>query len=454
MTAQEILANLSGTLMDDERILSVRERELLTSLLQHTRTHSGARDNAVTESIARAVGEVIAQRAYGILGSNIAQRLLDESLIPSHGNDVNGIRAHSPHPPAPSPPGPGPKPDDAASPRPTGPRPGPRGYEAAGPRGAQDDIGGMQAHSPHPPAPSPPGPGPKPDEGGSPLPSGPRPSPRGYEAVGPRGVQNDLGGMRAHSPHPPAPSPPGPGPKPDDAKSPRPTGPGSGPRGYEAEGPRAVQSDSASVAVLEMPQQLRGECVVLDEFLAPAELEELMAYTLACEDQFQLSEIISPEAGGSVDFEYRRSRALLDLDKHRDVIVSRIHSAMPEILGKLGHEPFETTRVEAQITASNDGDFFRWHNDNGHGEIATRELTFVYFFHREPKQFQGGELRLYDSQWQDGMYRPQEKYRTIVPQQNQAVFFLSSLAHEITPVECPSGAFADSRFTVNGWFHR
>jgi Rps23 Pro-64 3,4-dihydroxylase Tpa1-like proline 4-hydroxylase len=52
------------------------------------------------------------------------------------------------------------------------------------------------------------------------------------------------------------------------------------------------------------------------------------------------------------------------------------------------------------------------------------------------------------------MYRPQEKYRTIVPQQNQAVFFLSSLAHEITPVECPSGAFADSRFTVNGWFHR
>ncbi len=399
MTAQEILTNLSSTLMDDERILSLRERELLVSLLQHTRTHSGARDNAVTESIARAVGEVIAQRAYGILGSNIAQRLLDESLS-SHGNDVNGIRAHSPHPPAPSPPGP--KPDDAASPRPTGPRPGPRGYEAAGPRGAQDD----------------------------------------------------LGGLHARSPHPPAPSPPGPGPKPDDAASPRPTGPGSGPRGYEAEGPRAVQSDSSSVAVLEMPQQLRGECVVLDEFLAPAELEELMAYTLACEDRFQLSEIISPDAGGSVDFEYRRSRALPDLDKHRDVMVNRIRSAMPGILEKLGHEPFETTRVEAQITASNDGDFFRWHNDNGHGEIASRELTFVYFFHREPRQFHGGELRLYDSRWENGMYRPQENFRTVMPQQNQAVFFLSSLAHEITPVECPSGAFADSRFTVNGWFHR
>ena len=37
MTAQEILSNLSGSLMDDERILSARERELLAALLQHIR---------------------------------------------------------------------------------------------------------------------------------------------------------------------------------------------------------------------------------------------------------------------------------------------------------------------------------------------------------------------------------------------------------------------------------
>jgi Rps23 Pro-64 3,4-dihydroxylase Tpa1-like proline 4-hydroxylase len=215
-----------------------------------------------------------------------------------------------------------------------------------------------------------------------------------------------------------------------------------------------VQADANSVAVLETPRELRGECVVLEEFLAPAELEELTAYTLASEPQFQLSEIISPDIGGAVDFEYRRSRALQDLGKHGDVIVNRIKAALPRILEQLGHPPFEVSRVEAQITASNDGDFFRWHNDNGHGEIATRELTFVYFFHREPRQFQGGELCLYDSRWENGVYRPQDNHRTVVPQQNQAVFFLSSLAHEITPVECPSGAFADSRFTVNGWFHR
>ena len=172
---------------------------------------------------------------------------------------------------------------------------------------------------------------------------------------------------------------------------------------------------------MEAPETLPAHCVVLDEFLAPAELEALMAYTMAKESEFQVSEVISPDIGGGVDFEYRRSRVLQDLGPHREVVVDRVQACLSRILEQLDREPFPVTRVEAQITASNDGDFFRWHNDNGQGEIATREITFVYFFHREPKQFQGGELRLYDSRWENGMYRPESTYRTIVPQQNQMI---------------------------------
>ena len=100
------------------------------------------------------------------------------------------------------------------------------------------------------------------------------------------------------------------------------------------------------------------------------------------------------------------------------------------------------------------GDFFRLHCDNEQDEIASRELTFVYFFHREPKGFCGGDLRIYDSRWENGEYVSAGNYQTIVPEQNQMVLFLSSLVHEITPVECPSGALGDSRFTINGWLHR
>ena len=393
MTAQEIFANLSGTLMDDERILSARERELLASLLQHTKTITGSRDNAVTETIARAVGEVIAQRAYAVLGSNITQRLLD----PPTGLDVNSIRAHSPHPPSPSPPSPGlptpsPRPTPAEEPK------SPRGYEQRG-SGLDEVSAGSR---------------------GSDIPAFLNPGPRGEStpeaSPGHRGIS-------------------------------MPQAVNLGPRDS------AMQTQT-SVAVLDAPAVLPGHCVLLDEFLAPAELEALMAHTLASENQFQVSEVISPDIGGAVDFEYRRSRILQELGTHRDVVLNRIQAFLPRIFEQLGHERFPVSRVEAQVTASNDGDFFRWHNDNGQGEIASREITFVYFFHREPKQFQGGELRLYDSRWENGMYRPQETYRTIVPQQNQAILFLSSLAHEITPVECPSRAFADSRFTLNGWLHR
>jgi Rps23 Pro-64 3,4-dihydroxylase Tpa1-like proline 4-hydroxylase len=113
-------------------------------------------------------------------------------------------------------------------------------------------------------------------------------------------------------------------------------------------------------------------------------------------------------------------------------------------------DEFPVTHVEAQLTASNDGDFFCPHSDNSHEKVVSRTLTFVYFFHREARPFEGGELLLHDSygDCQTG------NYQTIVPQQNQVVFFPCSALHEITPVVCPSKAFADSRFTLNGWLHK
>ncbi len=114
-------------------------------------------------------------------------------------------------------------------------------------------------------------------------------------------------------------------------------------------------------------------------------------------------------------------------------------------------EEFAIRDVEAQITASNDGDFFHFHSDNGNAPVAARHLTFVYFFHREPRAFEGGELRIHDTRLESGEYVSEGSYQTIVPHQNQIVFFPCELMHEITTVKCPSRAFTDSRFTLNGW---
>ena len=51
-------------------------------------------------------------------------------------------------------------------------------------------------------------------------------------------------------------------------------------------------------------------------------------------------------------------------------------------------------------------------------------------------------------------YVSEGSYQTIVPQQNQIVFFPCELMHEITTVKCSSQGFADSRFTLNGWLRQ
>jgi len=212
-----------------------------------------------------------------------------------------------------------------------------------------------------------------------------------------------------------------------------------------------IQPDSTTtVGVLDPPAAIAAQCVVLDEFLAPHELDELVAYALQHEPEFQRSEVIS--AGGDpgvIDNDHRRSRVLMDLGKHQEVILERVRCVLPRVLEQLGIEEFPITHVEAQITASNDGDFFKAHSDDAQEMIASRRITFVYFFHREPRPFDGGELRVHDSGSDLG-----RGYQTIVPQQNQIVFFPCSALHEITPVRCPSRAFADSRFTLNGWLHK
>jgi len=216
----------------------------------------------------------------------------------------------------------------------------------------------------------------------------------------------------------------------------------------------AVISET-SVVVRPRPATLPAQCVILDEFLAPQELEELMRFALAHESQFSASEVVAPTSErGVIDYEHRRSRVLTDLENYQELLIRRIKMVLPKVVRKLGMEEFAIVGVEAQITASNDGDFFRFHSDNASDRVAARHLTFVYFFHREPRQFEGGELRIHDARLEQDRYISAGSYQTIVPRQNQIVFFPCELLHEITPVKCPSRLFADSRFTLNGWLRQ
>jgi Rps23 Pro-64 3,4-dihydroxylase Tpa1-like proline 4-hydroxylase len=194
------------------------------------------------------------------------------------------------------------------------------------------------------------------------------------------------------------------------------------------------------------------------DFLAKKELRGLIKYVLTHESAFTESTVIPdgvPEAES--DPSYRKSRVLYELGEYESLMKDRLLALLPEVLKVFNREAFPISHLDTQITASNDGDFFKVHQDNSSIEpldIPLREFSFVHYFNSEPKAFSGGQLRFYDSGDGDGQGSERSRTRTITPSQNTLVLFPSSYDHEVLPVRCPTRKFANSRFTLNGWIIR
>ena len=151
------------------------------------------------------------------------------------------------------------------------------------------------------------------------------------------------------------------------------------------------------------------------------------------------------------DLDYRQSSVLHHFPQFSDIMQGEIHRAFADVVASLKINPFTITQVEAQLTAHNDGHYYKVHNDNGSEDTATRVLTYVYYFYQDPKPFSGGALRIYDSRIQNNYYVQADSCQDVTPINNSIVFFPSYYMHEVLPIMCPSRQFADSRFTINGW---
>ena len=181
--------------------------------------------------------------------------------------------------------------------------------------------------------------------------------------------------------------------------------------------------------------------------------QKLLDFIVNQEKNFKPATIIARGASKpSVDPKLRKGKTLDKLPGFDAMIVERVKAQIEPVLKRLNHPAFPVGRIEVQATASNDGDYFRLHADSDGKD--TRELSFVYFFHGEPRRFSGGELRVYETRFVNGQLLPADQSRTISPRQDTIVFFPSLNEHELLPVRVPSQKFADSRFTINGWVHR
>ena len=222
--------------------------------------------------------------------------------------------------------------------------------------------------------------------------------------------------------------------------------------------PQATQSKAETTIRLDQAKSrsktseiIPSHSIQIDHFLTPDEANQLLAFALQKEGVWELSTV-----SGNLP-EYRQSMVFKSFEKSEfaELMGNRVRRHLPDLLREFTIRSFPVKRFESQLTASNDGDFFKIHNDTGAiGEGKGRELTYVYYFYREPKRFMGGELVLYDGKVENHTYERADSYTVVEPRHNSIVFFLSNCLHEVLPIRCPSQAFQDSRFTVNGWVHR
>jgi 2OG-Fe(II) oxygenase superfamily len=189
-----------------------------------------------------------------------------------------------------------------------------------------------------------------------------------------------------------------------------------------------------------------------DDVLEPDEHARLLEYALAHEPGFEASGVVMSSADAVVDPRYRASGTLMSLDHLVGGLERRLRGLVPHARRELGMPWFPAGRAEIQMAVHQLGDFFGPHVDDGNEIVAGRRLTCVYYFHRQPKRFTGGELRLYDGVERNGRLERAETYLSVEPADNSAVFFPSHRFHEVRPVRSETRSFQDSRFSVNVWF--
>jgi Rps23 Pro-64 3,4-dihydroxylase Tpa1-like proline 4-hydroxylase len=155
--------------------------------------------------------------------------------------------------------------------------------------------------------------------------------------------------------------------------------------------------------------------------------------------------------------EYRPdSRESLDLPNPLQWDVTKrfratLRRALPNLLPRLNVPAFEAGALEFKLRVYKDGHFFRTHSDvAAHVEDSRmRRVSFVYFFHKTPRPYTGGDLLLFDSDIAEGRFNT-GCFTRIVPEDNALVVFPSPYYHCVVPLRTATADFTDSRFVING----
>ncbi len=101
-------------------------------------------------------------------------------------------------------------------------------------------------------------------------------------------------------------------------------------------------------------------------------------------------------------------------------------------------------KLELHLFAIGDAQAVSWSPD------PTDIIHIVYNFHKPPKGFTGGGIRLFDVRIEDGMRRVTTSFRDMEIGDNNMLLFPENVRSAGLPVLCPTRAFADGLFVICG----
>lgn len=181
---------------------------------------------------------------------------------------------------------------------------------------------------------------------------------------------------------------------------------------------------------------------------------------------FEQATVLGHQAGAQnrVDPAVRIALTAKDLGPVRAQLERRLLETLPQVMAATGAGGAEPKSLELELAAHGDGAHFRRHVDlplgRGRRPLGAkrgedRVISAVLYFHKEPKRFSGGVLRLFrfGADHGDAAEDP-ANYVEVEPLQNSLVVFPSWVAHEVRTVRCPNNQFEHFRFALNCWYCR
>ena len=184
--------------------------------------------------------------------------------------------------------------------------------------------------------------------------------------------------------------------------------------------------------------------------LGATTVSALLDYVVEHQDAFTPGRVSERGADGiRIEPAILQSRVMRGLGPFEQRVEAVMRAVAPVAVQRLGllESAFEPRGFE--FASYGDGGYFKLHIDTSRSKDL-RILSCIYYFAVTPRRFSGGELRLHGFPM-PGTRRP---IIDIAPETDMLVMFPSWMEHEVLPVQVPSGAWMDHRFSFNCFIHR